>query len=200
MSHLGTGTHVTGSLGSGGRTDGDSGDGRYKGPTATPFLVVASAPGDIGGRPIPVDQAVTNQGITVAIASGLEWKHFQLQLSCLVTNLGVVGCAAGVAEFYIGRPFSIWNSGHETLTPAQVKSSAVRIGYAPFQAPPGKTVTVVCKNLWKAGSSWGAQAGILVQVYDLFTDHMTSPFDAVNDRHVARNDQVLSPLVSITHL
>jgi hypothetical protein len=36
-----------------------------------------------------------------------------------------------------------------------------------------------------------AQQGILVQVRDLFTDPWTAPFDAVNDRHVARNDGVM---------
>ena len=36
--------------------------------------------------------------------------------------------------------------------------------------------------------------GILVQVRDLFTDPWTAPFDAINDRHVGRNDYTM-PLV-----
>jgi hypothetical protein len=41
------------------------------------------------------------------------------------------------------------------------------------------------------GSADAAQQGIVVQVRDLFTDPLTAPFDAVTDRHVARNDDLL---------
>jgi hypothetical protein len=179
--------------GKGGTTTGDGGT--YKGPTATPYLLIPSGTGDTGVRPIPAGQAVMNDSIKANIVVGTTWTDFQLQLSCVVADLGVMGCAAGLAEFYVGDQFSIWNSAHEGLTAAQVKANAKLIGYASFQVPPGGTVTVTCKKLWKPGSSDAAQKGVLVQVHDLFTDHMTAPFDALNDRHVARNDEVMDPII-----
>jgi hypothetical protein len=106
-----------------------------------------------------------------------------------------MGCAAGLAEFYVGDQFSAWNSGHEGLTAAQIKANAQLIGYASFQVPPGGTATITCKNTWKPGSSSAARKGVLVQIYDFFTDRMTVPFDAINDRHVARNDQAISSTI-----
>jgi len=179
----------------GGNNGGNCGT---KGPTATPFLLIPASTGDTGARPIPAAQAVMNDSIQATIANPLNpngWSQFQIQLSCLVGNLGVVGCAVGLAAFYIGDQFSVWNAGHESLAPAQVKANAQLVGYASFQVPPGGTATVVCSKLWVPGSSTAAQKGVLVQVYDLFTDHMTAPFDAVNDRHVARNDEVMDPLI-----
>jgi hypothetical protein len=36
---------------------------------------------------------------------------------------------------------------------------------------------------------------VLVQAYDFFTDRLTAPFDALNDRHVARNDQAMRSVI-----
>jgi len=179
--------------------DGDDGEkGGPPGPTATPFLLIPSGARDTGARPIPVTQAVNNNSVQANITNptvGTGWTDFEIQLSCIVADLGVMGCAAGLAEFYVGDQFSAWNPGHEGLTAAQVKANAQLIGYASFQVPPGGTATITCKNTWKPGSSSAARKGVLVQIYDFFTDRMTVPFDAINDRHVARNDQAISSTI-----
>jgi hypothetical protein len=141
---------------------------------------------------------VNNNSVQANITNptvGTGWTDFEIQLSCIVADLGVMGCAAGLAEFYVGDQFSAWNPGHEGLTAAQVKANAQLIGYASFQVPPGGTATITCKNAWKPGSSNAARKGVLVQIYDFFTDRMTAPFDAIDDRHVARNDQAISSMI-----
>ena len=167
------------------------------GPIATPFLVIPYGAGDGGQRPIPVSQAITSQSIQAGIttlAPGTPWTDITLRLWCTVANLGAVG-STGLAEFYVGDQFSIWYPGHEGLTPAQVQANAQLVGRASFVVPPGATITVVCPDLWKPGSFEAAQKGILVQITDLITDPLTVPFDAVNDRHVARNDEVMDPIL-----
>ena len=81
--------------------------------------------------------------------------------------------------------------GHAELTPAEVKADVHLLGRASFTAPPGTVTTVTCPTPWVPGSEKATQQGILVQVRDLFTDPWTAPFDAVNDRHVARNDDIM---------
>jgi hypothetical protein len=177
--------------------DGDGDDGGPPGPTATPYLLIPSAVGDAGARPIPTAQAVSNLSIEAMVTNpaAAGWADFNVQLSCTVADLGVVGSVVGLAEFYVGDQFSTWNPSHEGLTPAQVKANAQLIGLGSFQVNPGRGVTVTCPKPWKPGSPAAARKGVLVQAYDFFTDRMTAPFDAVNDRHVARNDEAMSSLI-----
>jgi hypothetical protein len=178
---------------------GNGGDGSGQGPTATPMLLVPFAPGDIGRRPLTPGQAFASGGILAAIANPSDpngWANFAIQISCMVENLGAVASAVCLAEFYVGDQFGIWNPPHKSVSPAQVKANAELIGRASFTAPQGKVTVLECPNLWKPGSSAGAEKGVLVQVYDLFSDPMTAPFDAMNDRHVARNDGVMNPLLN----
>jgi hypothetical protein len=172
---------------------GKGSNGTYKGPTATPYLLIPSSPTDTGARPIPVAQAVMNNSIQAIITNPTAangWASYAVQLTCVVGDLGVMRCAAGLAEFYVGAQFSASNAAHETLTPAQVKANAQLVGYNGFQVPPGGAAVVACQKLWTPGSASAAQKGVLVQAYDFFTDRLTAPFDAIDDRHVARNDQV----------
>jgi hypothetical protein len=175
------------------------GGGPSGGPIATPFLVIPSATGDTGARPIPVGQAVTNASIQATLTVSPGTNQWLIQLSCTVANLGVAGAAAGLAEFYVGDLFSVWNASHESLTSAQVKANAQLVGYVAFLAPAGASTTVACPKLWTptVGSqgSADAQKGILVQVYDALSDRLTTPFDALLDRHVARNDQLMDPII-----
>jgi hypothetical protein len=177
----------------GGKTGGKGSGGTYTGPTATPFLLIPSSPTDTGARPIPVAQAVMNSSIQAVVTNPTVangWAGFAVQLTCVVGDLGVMRCAAGIAEFYVGDQFSVSNAGHEGLTAAQVKANAQLVGYAGFQVPPGGASVVACQKLWTPGSANAAKKGVLVQAYDFFTDRMTAPFNAIDDRHVARNDQV----------
>jgi hypothetical protein len=80
---------------------------------------------------------------------------------------------------------------HAELTPAEVKAHVQLLGRASFTAPPGAVTTVRCPTPWMPGSYKDAVKGILVQVRDLFTDPWTAPFDAINDRHVGRNDYTM---------
>ena len=180
------------------RGGGDGGGQGGQGPTATPFLLIPNGPGDTGARPLTVSQALANQGMQAVITnpdSVNGWTDFSIQLSCVMSNLGVVGSAAALAEFYVGDQFGIWNPGHQTLTPAQVQANAELIGRTAFIAPPGATTTVLCPALWTPGSAAAAKKGVLAQMYDLLTDPMTTPFDGIGDRHVARNDGVMDPIV-----
>ena len=167
-------------------------------PILTPFLVIPWVTGDDGTRPIPVSSALTNQSIEATITNPLAphgWANFEIELSCVVANLGAVASAAALAEFYVGKAISIWNLGHEGLTPAEVKAETKLVGRVSCAVPAGTSVTVACPVLWKPGKSDLAQQGVLVQVSDLFADPWTAPFDAVDDRHVARNDELMDPLI-----
>jgi hypothetical protein len=178
-----------------GGTNG-AGGGPQGGPIATPYLVISSGPSDSGARPLPVDQALRNQSIqaqVVVAPGGASISH--VQLSCSVANLGAVPSSAALIEFYIGAELGVWNPGHATLTPAQVQAATQLVGRAGFVAPPGATTTVMCPVLWNPQSAEDARQGVLVQVTDLFTDRITAPFDAFNDRHVARADDLMDPIL-----
>jgi hypothetical protein len=77
-----------------------------------------------------------------------------------------------------------------------VKANTQLIGRATFRAPPGGTTTVLCPNPWIPGNVNEAQKGILVQIYDPLSDQITAPYDAVSDRHVARNDGAMDPIIN----
>jgi hypothetical protein len=181
-----------------GRGAGSEGGQGRPGPMATPFLLVPDGPGDTGARPLPVSQALANPGVQALITnpgSANGWADFGIQLSCAVSNLGAVGSAAALAEFYVGDQFGIWNPSHQTLTPAQVQANAELVGRTAFIVTPGATTTVRCPNLWTPASTNAAQKGVLAQISDPLTDPMTAPFDGIGDRHVARNDGVMDPII-----
>jgi hypothetical protein len=164
-------------------------------PVPTPYLVLPYVRGDTGTRPITADQALYSRAIGWTIANPTApggWTDFQIQLSCAVANLGDVASPAAMIEFYTGATIGIRNPGHATLTPAEVKAGVQLVGRASFTAPPGTATTVNCPRPWIPGSAEAAQQGVLVQVRDLFTDPWTAPFDAINDRHVARNDDIMT--------
>jgi hypothetical protein len=50
---------------------------------------------------------------------------------------------------------------------------------------------VRCPTPWVPHAYKAALEGIVVQVRDLFTDPWTAPFDAIDDRHVGRNDDTM---------
>jgi hypothetical protein len=180
------------------KKNGGKGGNGGKGPTATPYLLIPYGTIDSGQRPIPVTQAFANGGIRALISNpgaANGWADFNIQLSCLVANLGAVASAAGFAEFFVGDQFGIWNSSHQSLTTSQVKANAQLVGRAAFTAPPGVTTQLLCPNYWKPGSLPAAEKGVLVQVSDLFTDPVGAPFDAIDDRHVARNDALMDPII-----
>ena len=182
----GTGTGTGGGGGSGGP------------PIPTPYLVIPCVPGDPGTRPISTALAITSQAIQATIANPAapgEWADFQIALSCVVANLGTVACPVAMMEFYTGAAIWIGTAGHDTLTPAEVRAGVQLVGRASFTAPPRATTTVRCPSYWVPGSSNAAMQGVLVQVSDLFIDPWTAPFDAVNDRHVARMDKVMDPII-----
>jgi hypothetical protein len=189
---------VGGTCSPGGSTNGGGTPPANEGATTMPFLMIPSVPGDSGTRPLPVDQALTNQSITADIANpdaARGWRDFAIQLSCVVANLGAGPSSAGMIEFYVGANISIWNLGHRSMTPAQVQTSTHLVGRGSFTVPPGAAVTVRCPQLWVPGKSDVAQKGVLVQVTDLFADRITAPFDAIGDRHVSRNDEVMDPII-----
>jgi len=163
-------------------------------PVLTPFLVVPCRPGDPGARPLPASLAFYSDAIGWTVsnpgAAG-GWRDFQLQVWCAVANLGPVASPAAMIEFYTGTDIAMRHKRHALLTPAEVKAHVQLLGRASFTAPPGAVTTVRCPTLWVPGSYRDAVQGILVQVRDLFTDPWTAPFDAINDRHVGRNDDTM---------
>ncbi|MGZ4665043.1 MAG: hypothetical protein ACXV5Q_08375 [Frankiaceae bacterium] len=178
------------------RPGGEDGPGREGAPPplSTPFLVAPSLPGDPGTRPIPADQALYSRAIGWTIANPAAaggWSEFQIQLSCAVANLGDVASPAAMIEFYTGAALDVRDQDHAALTPAEVKAGVTLVGRGSFTAPPGAVTTVTCPVDWIPGAAETAHQGVLVQVRDLFTDPWTAPFDAVNDRHVARNDDLM---------
>ncbi len=185
--------------GGGGGTCGGGGGGTGGGgspvPVPTPYLVIPVGPGDTGTRPLPTAAALMNAAIAVTIVGGSSFTDYQFQISCQVANLGTVASPAAMIEFYTGAAIGIWNPAHDTLTPAQVQAAVQLVGRASVIVPPGGTATVSCSQNWVPGSAQNAEQGLLVQVSDLFTDPWTAPFDAVNDRHVARFDAIMDPVI-----
>jgi hypothetical protein len=178
--------------------DGTNGTQGPPQPIPTPFLVIPCLAGDQGSRPVPVATAIANQSIAVTIANPTDpggWTNFQIQFSCVVANLGAVASPAALVEFYTGAAIGVWSAGHDTLTPAQVQADVQLLGRVSATIPPGSAATVTCPKYWVPGSAAAAQQGVLVQVRDLFTDPITAPFDAINDRHVARFDEVMDPVI-----
>lgn len=195
-----TGGGAGGGTSGGTTTGGTGGTGTQppEGPTATPHLLIPAGPGDTGARPLPADQALHSQAIQAAIANPTVtggWSEFQIQLSCAVVNLGAAPSSAALIEFYLGTGIGVWNPDHATLTPTQVQAATRLLGRASFIAPPGVTTTVKCPALWTPGSAQNAQQGVLVQISDLFTDPIARPFNAIGDRHVARADDVMDPII-----
>jgi hypothetical protein len=160
----------------------------------TPFLVVPCRPGDPGARPLPASLAFYSNAIGWTVANPAApggWQDFQLRLWCAVANLGPVASPAAMIEFYTGSHVGIRHKGHATLSPADVRAGVQLLGRATFTAPPGAVTTVRCPTAWRPGSYKAALQGVVVQVNDLFTDPWTAPFDAINDRHVGRNDDTM---------
>src|SRR4051794_8139842 len=163
-------------------------------PVLTPFLVIPCRPGDPGARPLPASMAFYSDAIGWTVtnpgAAG-GWQGFELQVWCAVANLGPVASPAAMIEFYTGTDIAMRHKRHALLTPAEVKAHVQLLGRASVTAPPGAVTTVRCPTPWVPGSYKDAVKGILVQVRDLFTDPWTAPFDAVNDRHIGRNDYTM---------
>ena len=163
-------------------------------PVLPPYLVIPCRPGDPGARPLPASLALYSTAIGWTVANPEApggWPGFQLQVSCAVANLGPVASPAAMIEFYTGSDIASRHKRHADLTPAEVQASVHLLGRASFTAPPGVVTTVRCPTPWMPGSYKAALQGILVQVRDLFTDPWTAPFDAINDRHVGRNDDTM---------
>jgi hypothetical protein len=163
-------------------------------PVLTPFLVIPCAPGDPGARPLPAARALYSEAIGWTVANPAApggWHDFQLQVSCAVANLGPVASPAAMIEFFIASQLGIRHKGHAALSPAEVRADAKLLGRATFTAPPGVVTTVRCPVAWRPGSYKSALQGVVVQVNDLFTDPWTAPFDAIDDRHVGRNDDTM---------
>jgi hypothetical protein len=187
--------------------EGGTGKGGAKGPATTPYIVVVGGAGDPapGQAPGP-DTLYMNPNVQAVIANPTDpvsgapngWAQFKIQLSCVVKNTGPIECTAGLAEFYVGSIFSSWNPDHLSLGAGPVgKYARINlIGMAPFRVQAGGTATVVCPKLWFPGSADRAKMGVVVQAYDVFTDRVTAPFDALADRHVGRNDEAMDPLVN----
>ena len=163
-------------------------------PVLPPYLVIPCRPGDPGARPLPANLALYSSAIGWTVvnpgAAG-GWREFGLQVSCAVANLGPVASPAAMIEFYTGTDIAIRHKQHAALTPVEVQAGVHLLGRASFTAPPGAVITVRCPTLWVPGAYKAAFQGILVQVRDLFTDPWTAPFDAINDRHVGRNDDTM---------
>lgn len=107
-------------------TKGGPGDGGPPQPVPTPYLVIPCLPGDPGTRPISTALALTSQAIQVTFANPDApggWHDSQIQLSCVVANLGAVASATTMIEFYTGAAVGIWSPGHDTLTPAEVRAN-----------------------------------------------------------------------------
>jgi len=152
-------------------------------------VIVRTGPHRFSRNPICLAFSVFQLGIAVWVNS--VWL--------LATLVGAVASPAAMVEFYTGAAIGVWSAGHDTLTPAQVQADVQLVGRVSATIPPGSAAMVSCPKYWVPGSVHAAEQGVLVQVRDLFTDPLTTPFDAVNDRHVARFDAVMDPYLRGAH-
>ena len=153
--------------------------------TTTPYLVAPAFPGDIGDRPLQpylgfnsASINVLDQTNTSVVAPSPGVSH---SLRCRVTNQGSAGCFAGIAEFRVALPDELdaW-AGAPSAQPA--------LGYTGFSVTPGGSVEIRCPKLWTPQTAVEATQSVLVQVYDFLLDPLLFPFDAGQDRHIARRD------------
>ena len=157
------------------------------GPTATPYLVVAADPNDLGNRPISGAEAVRNASVEVIDAGGnivtQPTVGATYSLRVRVRNLGATSSYAGVAEFFIADP-------------ATVDAAARGTGTIPifsvdgFTALPDATIIVKCSRNWTPTDATATAASVVVNVYDLLLDPVTHRFDARTDRHVGRRNSI----------
>ncbi len=155
-------------------------------PVATPYLAVPVAPDDNGVRPLAGDTALHNPNVEILHGAGTPVtqpvKGTPYTLRCTVRNLGAISAYAGLAEFYVATP-SFFDQAAVTF-----RASMRAVGYAGFVALPGTDSVIDCPGFWTPGSDQEAASSVLVQVYDPFTDPLSYPFDAREDRHVGRRD------------
>ena len=157
-------------------------------PVATPYLVVQVAPDENGVRQLAGDIALHNPNVEILDGAGTPVakpvKGTPYTLRCTVRNLGAISAYAGLAEFYVAAP-SFVDQAAVTFG-ARMRA----VGYAGFVALPGTDSVIDCPVSWTPGSDQEAASSVLVQVYDPFTNPLSYPFDAREDRHVGRRDSV----------
>lgn len=179
------------------------------GPVPTPFLVIAATSADNGSRRPggpPQSSLFANGSIAAKqVLFAPNGALLSVQLSCVIANLGAGGCFAGWVEFFVCPAIYVGVPGELSLSPQGVKQQSTLVGYAAFCLPPGASKTVVCPNPWVFPTGAGAsippgtqaagEAGVIVQAYDLWSDRLSNAFDALLDRHVARNDEIMDPIL-----
>lgn len=157
--------------------------------TATPYLVVAAAPGDDGARPLPSQLALHNGSIQILDSAGTlvasPVAGITYTLRCTVINLGTTAAYGGLANFYVA-PSADLDAAVRTPNPLMKA-----LGYTGFVVQPSSSAIITCPKSWTPSTGLEATSSVLAHVYDPFFDPLIRPFDARNDRHVGRQDTIL---------
>ena len=157
-------------------------------PTATPYLVLAAALGDVGARPLPGAEALRSASIEIVDATSgapvaMPVKGGSYKLRAHITNLGATASYAGLADFYVA-PTQVFDAAAHGGPPP------VAQGRTGFSVGSQAMVTVVSPHVWAPDDDARAAASIVVHAYDFMLDPLGQPFDARGNRHVARRDDV----------
>ena len=154
---------------------------------ATPYLVIRADPNDAGARPLPGSEALQSSAIEFVTAAGgtvpIPKAGQEYSLRVTIHNFGAAPSYAGVAEFVIADPAALdaAAAGGAPLPPWGIEG---------FIVPPDSDVMVTCRRKWKPLQPAAATASVLVQAFDALLDPVTRRWDARNDRHVARHDNI----------
>jgi hypothetical protein len=151
----------------------------------TPFLVIPTTLADNGLRPQPNSITFHSKGVwiedlggTVVTAPVLGGEY---RTKCRIRNMGAFPAYGGMADFFVNTP-TVFTSvaGSNATLPS--------LGHTGFSLIQGQEMVITCPNLWKPATTDDLISSMVVHVYDLFADKISSRFDARNDRHVGRHD------------
>jgi hypothetical protein len=152
--------------------------------TYTPFLLIQSAVGDFGARPLPSGAVfwespavwtVGSQGVNQPVP-GEPTAVF-----ARVANLGREQANGVVVRFWWADP-----------SLAITESTAHEIGMGFTNIPAGQSRVVQCPQAWVPVVENGGHECLLAEAFVPHFDPLTAPMDPVLDRHVGqKNEQLL---------
>lgn len=166
--------------------EGQKGGGEGPPPTYSPWLVVRSAPGDTGSRPVSagtVFYACPDIGAAPADQWGRVRSGEQVNVSVTVQNLGYATATGVRATFSFAE-----------ATGGIVPSNAQLIGHSPrISIAAGQAETLMCDSPWTPHYIAGSHECLVAEVSCL-ADPLQQTFRADLDRHVGqRNMTILEP-------
>jgi hypothetical protein len=147
----------------------------------TPWLVVRSANGDQGSRPLPAG-SVHWESPDVWVESRLGVNQpipgEDNQLFARVSNLGLQDATGVIVRFWVAFP-----------SLAIVAPQLIATGYANIQSR--DSAVIECPIKWIPDVANGGHQCLIVEAFIPAFDDLTAPLDSFDDRHVGQKNEQL---------